>query len=213
MDVGDDHDHKFKIVLAGDGAVGKSSLVRRFCHHEFVAHPKPTVGVDLDFLSKIVVEKQGSTCEIQVWDMLPGLERYAPSISYYYGASGVVVAFDITNRASFEHVCTRWFDEARKRTDSRVFFVLVGTKKDLEHRRAVSSAEAAEWAKSHNMSYVETSAAEHISVDAAFESLIDAIFDRVAQKHVADDPHAGPPVGVKVQTAAAADPPATGCWC
>lgn len=210
MDVGV-ADYVFKIVLVGDAAVGKSSLARRFCHDEFEAHSKPTVGVD--FLSKIVVNKQGSTCQIHVWDTA-ALERFAPIISSYYrGAQGVIVAFDITNRASFEHACAKWFDEARKHADSHVFFVLVGTKKDLKHRRAVSSAEAAEWAESHNMSYVETSAADDISVDAAFESLIDAIFDRVAQKPVADDPHAGPPVGVKVQTAAAADPPATGCWC
>lgn len=205
-------DYVFKLVLVGDAAVGKSSLARRFCHEEFDAHSKPTVGVD--FLSKIVVH-DGATCQVHVWDTA-ALERFAPIISSYYrGAQGVIVAFDITNRASFEHACTKWFDEARKHADSHVLFVLVGTKKDLKHRRAVSTDEAATWASAHGQSYFETSAAEDISVDEAFGQLIGAIFDRVAQKPVVGDDHAAglpaAPPGVKVQPATHTEPQT--CWC
>ncbi|CAG5120755.1 unnamed protein product [Candidula unifasciata] len=115
-----------KGVLVGDTAVGKTSLVNRFCNDVFDRDYKATIGVDFE-VEKFSVLSVPIT--LQIWDTA-GQERFkCIAASYYRGAQIVIVVFDLTDEESLHHT-VKWMEEACQSADSPVKF-LVGTKKDL----------------------------------------------------------------------------------
>ncbi|NXL64657.1 RAB42 protein, partial [Chordeiles acutipennis] len=92
--------------------------------------------------------------------------------SFYRSAAGVLLVFDVTNRASFEHI-PEWYREAAG--DRPPTFVLVGHKSDLAAQRAVSAEEAGQLAATLGMAFVETSAHSNLNVELAFQTLVGGI--------------------------------------
>ena len=106
-----------------------------------------------------------------------GQERYrAITTSYYRGAHGVIIAFDLTVKKSFEDV-DLWFTEIEKNNFEVMPIILVGNKSDLKEQRAVSSEEAQEYSKRNKMMYIETSALDGSNIENCFLQLIDNITD------------------------------------
>ncbi|XP_013050912.3 ras-related protein Rab-42 [Anser cygnoides] len=162
--------YQFRVIVLGDAAVGKSSLLRCYAEGPGGAVPCPTVGVD--FYSCTVPLPPAGKAKLQLWDTA-GQERFRSiTRSFYRSAAGVLLVFDLTNRASFERV-PEWYREAAG--DRAAAFVLVGHKSDLAAERAVSAEEAGRLAASLGMAFVETSARSNLNVELAFETLAGGI--------------------------------------
>ncbi|NXM65364.1 RAB42 protein, partial [Serilophus lunatus] len=158
------------VIVLGDAAVGKSSLLRCFAEGPGggpgagAATPGPTVGVE--FYSRTVAVPPAGRAKLQLWDTA-GQERFRSiTRSFYRSAAGVLLVFDLTNRASFERV-PEWHREASG--DRPPAFLLVGHKCDLLAERAVSAEEAGHLAHSLGMAFVETSARSNLNVELAFQ--------------------------------------------
>ncbi|XP_062450188.1 ras-related protein Rab-42 [Rhea pennata] len=183
-----DGHYQYRVLVLGDAAVGKSSLLRCYAEGPGAAGgpaPCPTVGVD--FYSRTVRLPPAGRAKLQLWDTA-GQERFRSiTRSFYRSAAGALLVFDVTNRASFEHV-TEWYHEAAGgRAAGKVAFVLVGHKCDLAGERAVSAEEAGRLAASLGMAFVETSARSNLNVELAFETVAGRIHEALRRGALA--PH------------------------
>jgi len=160
-----DYDFLFKVIVVGDGAVGKTALVIRFSEGRFQDHYKMTIGVD--FAIKMV-EIGGKKVKLQIWDT-GGQERFSYIRPLYYkGAMGVIYVFDITNRQSFDNV-EKWRKEV---TDycGGIPALLVANKCDLPDK-AVTVDEATTMGVHVNGPFYEASAKTGDQVDNLFTAL------------------------------------------
>ncbi|CAI0400483.1 unnamed protein product [Linum tenue] len=162
-------DYLFKTVMIGDSAVGKSNLLSRFSRNEFRVDSKPTIGVEFAYRDVRVGDK---LIKAQIWDTA-GQERFrAITSSYYRGALGALVVYDISRRATFDNV-EKWLDELRGFSSADMVIVLVGNKCDVGRQlREVSEEEARSLAEAEDLSFVETSARDNLNVDSAFLEMI-----------------------------------------
>ncbi|XP_027339555.1 ras-related protein RABA4d-like [Abrus precatorius] len=176
-------DYMFKIVMIGDSGVGKSQLLNRFVKNEFYMKSKPTIGVE--FLTKTVVMDH-KLVKAQIWDTA-GQERYqAITTAYYRGATGALLAYDITKRQSFDHV-EKWLDELRIHADKNIIVMLVGNKSDLSSSRAVPVEVARDFAQQEDLFFIETSALDSSNVESAFLGLLSQVYRTVSKKHILVD--------------------------
>uniref|UniRef100_A0A0G4HVC1 Uncharacterized protein n=1 Tax=Chromera velia CCMP2878 TaxID=1169474 RepID=A0A0G4HVC1_9ALVE len=194
----DDYDYLFKIVLIGDSGVGKSNLLSRFTRDEFNLESKSTIGVE--FATKSV-PTDGKIIKAQIWDTA-GQERYrAITSAYYRGAVGALLVYDISKRASFEHI-ERWLTELRDHADPNIVILLVGNKSDLAHLRMVGAEEAAAFAEKHGLACIETSALDATNVEKAFHRILFEIHTLMSKKNQLADKSAEAaeaPRGVPIQ--------------
>lgn len=188
MGSNDEYDYLFKIVLIGDSGVGKSNLLSRFTHDEFNLESKSTIGVE--FATKSI-QTDGKTIKAQIWDTA-GQERYrAITSAYYRKAVGALIVYDISKYITFENV-ERWLKEMRDHADNDIVIMLVGNKCDLRHLRAVPTEEAAEFAKKHDLAFIETSALDSTNVDLAFRTILEEIYKIVTNPNPNPTPNAAP---------------------
>jgi small GTP-binding protein len=155
-----------KLIIIGDSGTGKSCLLHRFVEDSFCEEQTQTIGVE--FGAK-VVQLAGRKVKLQIWDTA-GQERYrSVTRSYYRGAAGCLLVFDVTNRATFEHAA-QWLADVKQLAGKDVVVMLVGNKADLgtADRRVVTYNEAALFAQEHDMLHFETSAATGDFVTDAF---------------------------------------------
>ncbi|KAF8378625.1 hypothetical protein HHK36_029974 [Tetracentron sinense] len=171
-------DYLFKAVLIGDSAVGKSNLLSRFARDEFRLDSKPTIGVEFAYRNIKVGDK---LIKAQIWDTA-GQERFrAITSSYYRGALGALLVFDITRRATFGSL-KKWIMELREFGDSDMVIVLVGNKSDLGNNREVGEEEGRSLAEKEGLCFMETSALENLNVEEAFMQMITKIHEITSQK-------------------------------
>ncbi|GBG32223.1 Ras-related protein Rab-18 [Hondaea fermentalgiana] len=172
----DPYDHLFKLLLIGDSGVGKSSILLQFTDGTFAADQNATCGVD--FKVKML-QQGGKTIKATIWDTA-GQERFRTlTSSYYRGAQGIILTYDVTRRDTFEHV-NQWLEEVGKYTPGGtkdVILVLVGNKVDLEEQRRVSTREGEAWARQRGMLFIETSAKTKLGVKQVFQELVQKILD------------------------------------
>jgi small GTP-binding protein len=162
-----EYDYLFKLILIGDSGVGKSCLLNRFADDVYTDSYISTIGVDFKIRT---VETDGKICKLQIWDTA-GQERFRTiTSSYYRGAHGILLVFDITNTESFTNIQT-WFKEVNTYASETVNLILVGTKSDLYDKRKILYSDAYEFAKQHNMEYIETSSKCSINIDEVFITL------------------------------------------
>ncbi|KAK6925375.1 Small GTPase [Dillenia turbinata] len=171
-------DYLFKAVLVGDSAVGKSNLLSRFAKNEFRLDSKPTIGVEFAYRNIKVGDKM---IKAQVWDTA-GQERFrAITSSYYRGALGALLVYDITRQATFESL-KKWLHELREFGSSDMVIVLVGNKVDLEIAREVEKEDGKSLAELEGLCFMETSALENLNVEEAFLQMITKIHEITSQK-------------------------------
>jgi len=177
----EDYDFIFKIVVLGDSGVGKTNLVSRFTKDEFRTDSKATIGVE--FATKNVKMSDGKMVKAQIWDTA-GQERYRSiASSYYRGAVGALIMYDVTNRDSFKHL-NEWKKELEEHAGKDALVVLVGNKIDLpDEKRAVRSKEGKSFARRNGLAFIETSALDSTGVSLAFERVLKQIYEnRLAAK-------------------------------
>lgn len=162
-----EYDYLFKLLIIGDSGVGKSSLMNRFSDNIFNETFINTIGVDFKIRT---INMDGKMIKLQIWDTA-GQERFRTIVSSYYrGAHGIMVVFDITNKESFENI-PMWCEEIKKYAADSIKKILIGNKSDFETKRQVVYSEAKELADSRNMEYIETSAKTALNVEKAFYDL------------------------------------------
>eukprot|EP00911_Craspedida_sp_UC1_P001624 UC1_evm1s1231 len=135
---------QFKVVLLGEGCVGKTSLVLRYCQNTF--NDKHVTTLQASFLKKRM-NIGGSRVELAIWDTA-GQERFhALGPIYYRESQGAVLVYDITDEDSFQKV-KNWVKELRKMLGADIALTICGNKMDLEKNRTVSQVEAEAYAES-----------------------------------------------------------------
>lgn len=172
--------YKLKILLVGPAAVGKTSLIHRFIKSRFQKDYKLTVGVDI--LTKDVEFAAGRTATLSIWD-IGGQERFSfIRTTFYKGAQGVLLVFDLSRAATFDAV-KNWRKEV-KQFAGDIPFILIGNKKDLLKQvgQVIDPEEAQEYAEDENSIYIETSAKDGTMVDEAFVELTRLIIARSEKK-------------------------------
>jgi len=155
---------QFKLVLLGESAVGKSSLVLRFVKGQFHEYQESTIGAA--FLTQTVC-LDDTTVKFEIWDTA-GQERYhslAPM--YYRGAQAAIVVYDITNPDTFERAKT-WVKELQRQARADIVIALAGNKSDLANRRMVEYEEASNYAEENSLLFMETSAKNANNVNEIF---------------------------------------------
>lgn len=168
--------YQFRIIMLGDSTVGKSSLLKRYTEDLFLESINQTVGVD--FYVHFLEVEPGIRVKLQFWDTA-GQERFrSVTRSYYRNSVGGLLVFDLTNRASFDHI-QDWHAEVCERVQPhKVVFILVGQKsdRDAQEERVVSREEAEKLAGKLRMVYVEVSAKTGQNVTEAFELLTRQVY-------------------------------------
>lgn len=161
-----DYQHLFKFIIIGDEAVGKTCLLLQFTDKRYRTTHQVTVGVE--FGSR-TVDVNGSRIKLQCWDTA-GQDRFRSIIrSYYRGAAGMLLVYDISQRDSFEHIM-QWLREAKDNADPELVITLIGNKADKASERKVSYEEGLQLARRQGLLFLETSAVTGQSVDEAFLS-------------------------------------------
>lgn len=178
MSTATEYDYLFKLLLIGDSGVGKSCLLLRFADHTYTESYISTIGVDFKIRT---IELDGKTIKLQIWDTA-GQERFRTiTSSYYRGAHGIIVVYDITDAESFNNV-KQWLSEIDRYASEGVNKLLVGNKNDLAPKRAVAAEQAKSFADSVGIPFLETSAKTATNVENAFLTMAAQIKNRVAQQ-------------------------------
>ena len=156
-------DKAIKFLLIGDAYVGKSCFLNMFSDGAVVDDYIATIGVD--FASKVILI-DNLDVKIQIWDT-SGQKRFSTIVSSYFrGAAGIIIMFDITDKKTFDD-CHDWLGQVKSRCGDDVQLLLVGNKLDLETERQVELNDAEDFAAKENLEYLEISARDRSDVEGA----------------------------------------------
>merc|ERR1719222_1403253 len=173
-----------KLLLIGDSGVGKSCLLLRFADDTYTESYISTIGVDFKIRT---LDLDAKKCKLQIWDTA-GQERFRTiTSSYYRGAHGVIVVYDVTDKESFSNV-KHWMQEIDKYAAENVNKLLIGNKCDLSSKKVLSYDEAKELADSLQVQLIETSAKNAHNVEQAFQTMAGDIKTRAASQPQAARP-------------------------
>ena len=163
-----------KILTAGEGGVGKTTLLHRYVEGQFSAETKMTIGVEF-FLKEIEVD--GKQCTLQLWDF-GGQERFRFLLeSYVLGAKGALLMFDLTRPMTLENL-QQWVNIVR-RSDSNLPILFLGTKLDLLNDVMVDDDYALQFKEKFNLfDYLKISSKSGENVFESFELITRTILDR-----------------------------------
>ncbi|KAM0030590.1 putative small GTP-binding protein [Helianthus debilis subsp. tardiflorus] len=173
-----EYDYLFKLLLIGDSGVGKSCLLLRFADDSYLDSYISTIGVDFKIRT---VEQDAKVIKLQIWDTA-GQERFRTiTSSYYRGAHGIIVVYDVTDQESFNNV-KQWLSEIDRYASENVNKILVGNKCDLVANKVVSTETAKAFADEIGIPFLETSAKDATNVEQAFMAMTASIKDRMASQ-------------------------------
>ena len=162
-----DYEYLFKILLIGNSNVGKSSLFLRFVDEIWKENFVPTIGVDFKIKS---IKIDNKIIKLQIWDTA-GQERFRSILSSYYkGANGILLLYDITNVNSFKNL-SNWLIDIEKNSSKDVKKILIGNKCDLNELRKIPINKGKEFADTYNMKFIETSAKNNVNINECFNIL------------------------------------------
>ncbi|KAG8681543.1 Ras- protein Rab-18 [Ceratobasidium sp. 428] len=164
-----------KILLIGNSSVGKSSILLRFSDETWLSEDESSATIGVDFrVTKMDV--RGKKVKLSIWDTA-GQERFRTiTSSYYRGAQGIILVYDVSNRESFEAL-PRWFSELETYVSPSVVKIVVGNKVDKEFSRQVSTEEGKAFAERMGTLFVEASAKTKVGVQDTFRELVEKIVD------------------------------------
>ena len=158
---------KRQVIIVGDSAVGKTSLISQFANDSFNPNYKKTYGAD--HKTKRFGIDGVDYCLI-LWDQSDADDlKYDNALFKYRGCQCVLLVYDITVRKTFENI-NSWMDEILLMTndDNEIYKILIGNKCDKPNERVVTEAEGRRLAEEYEILFFETSAKTNINVQAAF---------------------------------------------
>uniref|UniRef100_A0A182XY63 Obg-like ATPase 1 n=1 Tax=Anopheles stephensi TaxID=30069 RepID=A0A182XY63_ANOST len=140
----------------------------------------------IDFKIK-TIELRGKKIKLQIWDTA-GQERFHTiTTSYYRGAMGIMLVYDITNEKSFDNI-VKWLRNIDEHANEDVEKMILGNKCDMADKRAVRKERGENIAREHDIRFMETSAKANTNIELAFRELAEAILDKIAGKETTDNP-------------------------
>lgn len=170
----------FKVVLLGEGCVGKTSLLLRYVEDKFNTNHISTL--QASFLNK-KLNIEGKRVNLAIWDTAGQEKFHALGPIYYRLSNGAVLVYDITDVDSFQRIKS-WVKELRKMLGNDVCLVIVGNKTDLEKDRNVSVEDAEEYAAKVGALHYQTSAKLNQGIEEMFLSLTQKMLDRAAEQEL-----------------------------
>lgn len=169
---------RFKVVLLGEGCVGKTSTVLRYCQNTFREDHVQTV--QASYLEKRL-NIDGQRVTLAVWDTAGQEKFHALGPIYYRDANGALLVYDITDNDSFIRV-QNWVKELRKMLGGDIVLVIAGNKCDLERNRVVPLDKAESYAKSVGAKHFLTSAKLNKGVNELFLDLTQRMLEKSPSK-------------------------------
>ena len=174
------NDHiKLKLLIIGDSAVGKTSMLLKYTDNFFPESHLATIGVE--FKTKDI-QYNGYNINLQVWDTA-GQERFKSiTKSFFRNANGIIFVYDITQKNSFKNV-KDWIKDSEA-NDTGFKRILVGNKIDLQNKRQVQLNEVKDWADKKNLEVIEASAKTGANIDKAVMKLIELILQNKSKDEI-----------------------------
>ncbi|XP_038053786.1 ras-like GTP-binding protein RYL1 [Patiria miniata] len=172
-----DISYHIRVAMVGDAGTGKTSLLLKYTDNNGSrTSPEHTV----DVRTKMLI-RNGHRIKLEVQDTA-GLERYRSlTRSHYNNITGALLVFDLTNEVSFQHL-TYWHEELYKNADKLVQAILVGTHCQNKENREVAEESIRRLAEHFEMQYMEVSSQTNHNVESCFETLVDKIIEKHAEK-------------------------------
>ena len=159
--------YRFKVVVVGDPAVGKTSIIRKYSLNQFEDNYKMTVGAD--FNVKLVKFDDLGEVTITIWDF-GGQEKFDEIRKYYYyGTQAAIIVFDITNPQSFQNI-KKWKEDLFKET-KEVPFLILANKTDLKDNAKVSKEMIDSLSNEYQVKVFETSAKTGNNIENVFREI------------------------------------------
>ncbi|ESQ55718.1 hypothetical protein EUTSA_v10025789mg [Eutrema salsugineum] len=165
----------FKYIIIGDTGVGKSCLLLQFTDKRFQPVHDLTIGVEF---GARMITIDNKPIKLQIWDTAGQESFRSITRSYYRGAAGALLVYDITRRETFNHLAS-WLEDARQHANANMTIMLIGNKCDLAHRRAVSTEEGEQFAREHGLIFMEASAKTAQNVEEAFIKTAATIYKKI----------------------------------
>lgn len=176
-------DMQIKLLMIGDSGVGKTCLLLRYANDSFSPTFITTIGIDFKIKN---IQLDGKRIKLQIWDTA-GQERFRTiTTSYFRGAQGILLVYDVTDRNSFTSI-RNWVAQIQMHADVNVNKILIGNKSDCQDQRVISHDEGAGLAKEYNINFFETSAKQDLNVEKAFITIATEVKNRL----IADGGNAG----------------------
>ena len=164
----------FKIIIIGDLASGKTNILAKYLTNTFEPNSTPTIGVEMKVKDFKIKE---DLVKAQFWDTA-GQEKYdSLTTSYYKGAKGALIVYDITQKSSFDKI-ESLLKKLRDNSNNNVSVILVGNKCDLEDNREVLKEDGEELAQKLKIKFMEVSAKTGENLDKLFQNLIDEVYEK-----------------------------------
>lgn len=167
----------YKIIVIGDPQVGKTSLLTKYAQKKFKENYIRTMGANIT--KQMVDLDNGTRIDLLVWDIAGQREVSEMFPSYFDGANGIIIVFDITRSETLSNVSV-WYKECLKNNIGHVPMILVGNKIDLERKILINEEMAV--ASQLNIPYFETSAKTGVNVNVIFETIARNIYECMHEK-------------------------------
>jgi len=152
----------------------------QFTDQKFRQENDPTIGVE--FGAKTITSK-GKVIKLQIWDTAGQESFRSITRSYFRGAIGALLTFDITSRESFDAI-HGFVEETTTSASSNLVIILIGNKSDLASERQVSKEEAETYAKRLGLIYIEVSAKTGHNVNLAFDMVTEKVLEKIDRKEI-----------------------------
>jgi small GTP-binding protein len=154
-----------KVILAGDGTVGKTSLLRRYVFNEFIEEHRMTIGMDTH--TKLTRVPGLGPVKIHTWDLAGQPQWSAVREGFYLGSHAMAVVFDVNQPETIQHL-PDWVSECRSKAPG-IPVLVVANKVDLPYK--VPTGKIKQWAQENGYAYIETSPKTGRNVEVMFELL------------------------------------------
>ena len=164
----EDYDFLMKLILIGDSAVGKSNILSKYLKNYF--DPDSIAKVGVEFGTKNI-EIEGKKIKVQIWDTVGKENNKSITSTYYKGAKGAFIVYDITRKITFDNI-DKWIENLKSNGDENIIIYLIGNKSDLNDMREVHKEEAMSKAHNFNIAFMETSALNGDNINKIFTYLI-----------------------------------------
>lgn len=174
-------DMQIKLLMIGDSGVGKTCLLLRYANDSFSPTFITTIGIDFKIKT---IELGGKVIKLQIWDTA-GQERFRTiTTSYFRGAQGILLVYDVTDRGSFENI-KNWVGQIQQHADFNVNKILIGNKCDVDpSEMAVKEEEGKKLANDYGIQFFQTSAKHNLKVTEAFQAIAQDVMTRLNQESV-----------------------------
>eukprot|EP01088_Endostelium_zonatum_P021682 TRINITY_DN871_c0_g1_i1.p1 TRINITY_DN871_c0_g1~~TRINITY_DN871_c0_g1_i1.p1 ORF type:complete len:207 (+),score=19.34 TRINITY_DN871_c0_g1_i1:166-786(+) len=171
-------DGVYKVVVIGDGGVGKTSMLNRFVDNTFSVNVGPTGGQD--FKSKLVTI-DGKQVKLNIWDTAGQDTTALLTRSYYKEAKGAVLVFDLGEDRTLSNLYN-WLEDLNRYAEMEQVKILVGNKNDIEER-SVRADEGKRFANDHQLTYMESSAKTGENIENVFSTLARSMHTKFRGRH------------------------------